>query len=367
MTSSVDAHELALQPTPNNGLVTQETGVLVIAGQVANEQAAQGVFADYLSRKADNTIRRQAADLARFAAFLDQAGEGAGLQLGAALGAFAESVAAFPDGAVPEAEAWRGVTWGLVEAFRNRMVAQGDAVGSINVRLSTVKAYARLATKAGVLTAEELAMIRTVAGYAHKEARRIDERRETSRRGSKKAGAVRISHKQARKLKAQPDTPQGHRDALLMCLLLDHGLRVGEVAWLQVSDFDLKAGEMRFLRPKVDKVQTHKLSADTLRALQAWVESGDARENGSLLRGSRKGGALTNTGMSERAITERVRVLGEEVGLAGLSAHDCRHYWATYWARKVDVLRLQEAGGWSSLAMPRRYVEDSEIANEGMA
>lgn len=259
------------------------------------------------------------------------------------------------------------MTWGLVEAFRNWMVAQGDAVGSINVRLSTVKAYARLATKAGVLTAEELAMIRTVAGYAHKEARRIDERRETSRRGSKKAGEVRISHRQAWKLKAQPDTPQGRRDALLIGLLLDHGLRVGEVARLQMSDFDLRVGEMRFLRPKVDKVQTHKLSADTLRALHAWVESGDAPRNGSLLRGSRKGGALTDTGMSERAITQRVQVLGEEVGLEGLSAHDCRHYWATYWARKVDVLRLQEAGGWSSLAMPRRYVEDSENANEDIA
>ena len=112
-------------------------------------------------------------------------------------------------------------------------------------------------------TPEEFALIRTVAGYAHKEARRIDERREVSRRGSKKAAAVHITMKQAKKLKLQPDTPQGRRDALLMCLLLDHGLRVGEVARLQVSDFDLKAGEMRFLRPKVDKVQTHKLSADT--------------------------------------------------------------------------------------------------------
>ena len=33
----------------------------------------------------------------------------------------------------------------------------------------------------------------------------------------------------------------------------------------------------------------------------------------------------------------------------------------------MDALRLQEAGGWSSLAMSRRYVEDSEIASEGMA
>src|SRR5690554_1095532 len=340
---------------------------LAQAGQTANAHAARNVFVDYLSRKADNTIRRQAADLARFVEFLHQIGEQAGIDLSAALDAFARAVGTFPDGPTPDAEAWRGVTWGLVEAFRNWMVGQGDAVGSINVRLSTVKAYARLATKAGALSAEELAMIRTVAGYAHKEARRIDERRETSRRGSKKSAAVRISQKQTKKLKTQPDTPQGRRDALLMCLLLDHGLRVGELAKLQVADIDLKAGEVRFLRPKVDKVQTHKLSADTLRALHAWVDSGDAPESGSLLRGSRKGGVLTNNHMSERSITERVRVLGEDVGLAGLSAHDCRHYWATYWARKVDVLRLQEAGGWSSLAMPRRYVEDSEIANEGMA
>jgi len=340
---------------------------LAHVGQVANDTAARNVFADYLSRKASNTIRRQAADLARFAEFLDQVGEQAGVQLGAALGAFAHAVGTFPDGPALDADAWRGVTWGLVEGFRNWMVLQGDAVGSINVRLSTVKPYAKLATKAGVLSEEELAMICTVAGYAHKEARRIDERREASRRGSKKSSAVHITQKQAKRLKRQPDTPQGRRDALLMGLLLDHGLRVGEVVRLQISDFDLKAGEMRFLRPKVDKVQTHKLSADTLRALHDWFESGDAPENGSLLRSSRKGGALTESSMTERSITERVRVLGEQVGLEGLSAHDCRHYWATYWARKVDVLRLQEAGGWNSLAMPRRYVEESEIANEGMA
>jgi integrase len=87
---------------------------------------------------------------------------------------------------------------------------------------------------------------------------------------------------------------------------------------------------------------------------------------GPLLRGSRKGGALTEGGMSERAITGRVRELGERIGVGGLSPHDCRHYWATFWADKVDVLRLQEAGGWSSLTMPRRYVEEAEIANEGM-
>ena len=125
---------------------------------------------------------------------------------------------------------------------------------------------------------------------------------------------------------------------------------------------------MRFYRQKVDKIQTHKLTADSFVALRAWlVDSNDAPAMGPLLRGSRKGGHLTEAGMTERSITERVRVLGEAVGVSGLSAHDCRHYWATRAARQgTDPFSLQEAGGWSSLAMPRRYVEAAKIANEGV-
>jgi hypothetical protein len=38
------------------------------------------------------------------------------------------------------------------------------------------------------------------------------------------------------------------------------------------------------------------------------------------------------------------------------------------WTAGLEALFTpQEAGGWSSLAMPRRYVEEAQIANEGMA
>jgi len=37
--------------------------------------------------------------------------------------------------------------------------------------------------------------------------------------------------------------------------------------------------------------------------------------------------------MIERAITKRVATLGRAFGVARLSAHDCRHYWATDAAR----------------------------------
>lgn len=355
-------HDLAI-PSADD-LIDPET--LSHAGQAANEAARRHAFDDYRSRKADNTLLRHQGDLARWAEYLADVGV---LVLPGETTAQRRTAALqVADRYQTDATAWRGVTFGLVEGFVKWMIRQGDAMSSINARLSTVKVYARLASKAGVIDPQDLALIRAVAGYSQQEGRRIDERRPVTRRGAKKASAVPLTTEQAQALKAQPDTPQGRRDALLMCLLLDHGLRVGEVAALKVSDFDLKAGELRFYRPKVNRQQTHRLTTDTFRAALAWFESGDApiMADAPVLRASRKGGHLTDAGMTERAITKRVRALGEAVGVVGLSAHDCRHAWATYWARKTSPFQLKEAGGWASYLTVDRYVEAGKIANEGM-
>jgi integrase len=352
----------------SNSLVPREPNRLAAAGQAANQVASQHVFDDYQQRRSENTLRRQHDDLALFAHYL--------AQIGVESGDFQN-----------DPEAWRGVTWGIVGGFVQWMLQQGYATGSINVRLSTVKTYAKLALQAGALDTEQFALIRTVSGYRHKETMRVNAKREkagvATRKGHKKAEAVTLTTEQVRALKTHPDTPQGRRDALLMCLLLDHGLRCGEIALLQLEHFDLRTGIMRFYRPKVDKEQTHRLSADTLRAAIDYFGH-DAHESGPLLRGSIKGGELDTvreikrttrgqkqiylTGhMSDRAITKRVEYLGRKLGVVGLSAHDGRHSWATRAARnKTDPFALQEAGGWNSLAMPRRYVEAAKIANESV-
>jgi integrase len=319
-----------------------------LAGQAANQAAARRAFDDYRSRRADNTLRRQDADLALFAEYL------ADVEIEAGDLAF-------------DPEAWAGITWGIVEGFARWQLRQGYAIGSLNVRLTTAKVYAGLASKAGVIEPGEAVLIRAVKGYSQKEARRIDQRRPVNRVGRKKARAVLLTRDQANVLKNQPgNTGQRRRDRLLMCLLLDHGLRCGEVAGLQVDDIDLAEGQMNFYRPKVDRRQIHQLTPDTLQAATHYFRL-DAPERGSVLRGSRKGGALGDPGMSEQAITARVALLGRQIGVTGLSAHDCRHYWATTAARNgTDPFSLQEAGGWSSLAMPRRYVEAAKVANQGV-
>ncbi len=323
-------------------------------GQAANQWAASQVFVDYRSRKAQNTLTRQGNDLALFAKCLADVG----IEVG---------------DLATDSTAWSVITWGLVEGFKRWQLEAGYSVSSVNVRLSTIKTYAKLALKAGTLDKSEYALIRAVSGYDGKEARRINEQRRAvdlptrfERSGAKKADNTAITRQQADSLKAQPNTAQGRRDCLLMCLLLDHGLRCGEVALLKVEDFDLEAGEFKFYRPKVDKTQTHRMTPDTLTAARAYLTQ-DAGEVGPLLLASRKGGELTHAGMTERAITKRVGALGNAIGIDRLSAHDLRHYWATQAARNgTPIDRLQDAGGWNSPAMPLRYVERAKIANEGV-
>lgn len=309
---------------------------LTLAGQAANQVAARRAFDDYRSRKAEETIRRQDADLALFAVYLEDVGIVAG------------DMALNP-------ESWRGVTWGIVEGFVRWQLAAGYAIGSIGVRLATVKTYAGLASKAGAIDPGEALLIKGVQGYGHREGARLDGRREVTRLGAKKRQPVPIGADQAARLKDRPDS----RDRLLMCLLLDHGLRCGEAAGLRANDakgaqsVDLATGELRFYRPKVDLVQVHQLTPDTLAAARAYLP--EAPESGSLL------------GLGTRALSARVRALGQEIGLAGLSPHDCRHYWATTAARNgTPIDRLQDAGGWSSPAMPLRYIQRAKVANQGV-
>lgn len=326
-------------------LVLPQTAPLAAAGSAADRAATRGLFADYRDRQAERTLDAHDDDLARLALFLADAGLHAG------------DLANDP-------AAWPGLSWGLLAGFVRWQLAEGYAIGSINRSLSTIKTYAKLAFKAGTIDATTYALIRAVEGYRHTEGKRIDTRRERTRLGAKKATPTAISAAQAEKLKQQPDTPQGRRDALLMCILLDHGLRCGEVEILPADAIDLDAGTLHFYRPKVDIEQTHQLSADALRAAVRYLR--DLPHGDTLIRGSRRGGQLAGS-MGTRAINARVQLLGAAIGLGNLSPHDCRHFWATAAIRGgTDIKSLQDAGGWASPAMPLRYAESAKIANAGV-
>jgi integrase len=347
-----------------------ENSPIVIAGQSANKAAARMVFIDYRTRKAPNTIRRQDADLALFADYLKAAG--------VIVGELAT-----------EPRAWQGITWGLVEGFVKWQLVEGYAVDSVNVRLSTVKQYAQLALKAGTLDVPDYAMIRTVKGYSHKEKPNIDSTRKAEgieirrtvkarllrtdnkpARNAKKAVPIFLNKQQRDALTAHDGTPQGKRDALLVCLMLEHGLRVGEVAGLRSADFNLSAGTISFYRPKTKQTDTHRLTETTLHAARAYFKIAPNvgilwRSSAMKNEGKENAGKLTKQGMSVNAIYKRGELLGRKIGIDGLSPHDLRHTFAER-AKKNPTKALQNAGGWNSPAMALRYQKSGEIANEGL-
>lgn len=331
----------------SNRSVVQSAAETAIA-QAADRVAARHAFDGYRLRKQQNTISRQDDDLECFAQYLGEVGIRPG------------ELATDPD-------AWRVVSFGLVAGFVRWMLMRGYSIGTIDVRLSTVKTYSGLACQAGVVSTDTKAMISSVRGYSFKEGKRIDAERPVTRVGRKKAAPVELTREHASQLRSQPTTPQGRRDAVMMCLLLDLGLRVGEICAIKVSGVNLTAGTLTFYRQKVSKQQTHRFTPALRAAMRAYVMSGDAPAMGLLLRQSLKNGRLSRIGMTRNGVNKRVAELAAAIGIVGLSPHDCRHYWATTAARnKTPIDRLKEGGGWSSPAMPLRYVEAAKIANDGI-
>jgi len=143
---------------------------------------------------------------------------------------------------------------------------------------------------------------------------------------------------------------------LMVCLALDHGLRVNELALLRRSDFNLEAGSMTFERPQIGQRATLKLSDQTLEAARNYFGTDAPGYDSVWLPGFP--GIDELNGM----IHKRIRAFGERIGIETLSPADLRHTWATHAAQNTPLDQLIYAGGWISVASALPYVKNAKIA-----
>lgn len=321
-------------------------------GEAANAAANQNAWQRYHAEITDNTKLRQLNDLASYARYLEHAG----------INRTVEEL-------YTDAYAWEGTTYGLLEGYKAWAVKQGYAVGTINVRLATLRKYCELAgpTYMKVISEQDLQLIQTVKGVAGKKARNLDNDRTkegiATRKGFKKAIATTLTTSQALALK-KTKTPHARgtakRDAALMGLMIEHALRCGEIADLNIEHVNLQASTLTFYREKTDKTETHTLHKHTFMALEDYLAE-EQRTSGPLFLGN-KGQRL-----SRRAINARVNDLGKQLGLPTLSPHDLRHFWAFDALRRGTPFdKVKSGGGWKSDSMPLRYAAQAGIANEGV-
>jgi integrase len=352
------------------------------AGHTANRIAGNTIFQRYLSEKSTNTIKRHARDLELFAEYLLD------------IGIMPEKGADFQT----NPNAWDGVTWGIIEGFIQWQLREGYAVSSVNARLSTVRVYAQMAVKAGAIDRQEGLLIQSVKGYSRAGGQNVDENREqtridevsyaykpegkrrsvvVTRRSTKKRSATALDEATAVFLK-QPrnKSPQAYRDALLMCLLLDHGLRASEITLLTIDNIDLPLGELYFFRPKVKGTAhewtAHKMTDDLYDIVGPYLTklyppslhpTGPLLLTTSRLRKDGEGGLLLDRPLNRVRVSERVAWLGKQAGLSEkLSAHDCRHYCATRMARLgYGVDELMAWFGWTSAQTAMRYITAVDV------
>jgi integrase len=341
-----------------------ETGsyddALARAGQIANQMSAADAFSSYHQQITANTKRRQHNDLESFSAYLQDAG-----------------ISRSADDLYHDAQAWRGMQHGIVRGFVRWLANAGYAIGSINVRLATIRQYCTLAgpepVGAGMIDTDDLAAILTVKGYNDKVGRNLDQDREhngqLTRRGHKKAQATELSTSQALRLKktttktarSRPhDRLMAARDALLVGLLIEHALRCSEVVALNVEQIDLDEGTVSIYRQKTNETSTHRMKQHTRAAAEMYLAE-VGRKEGPLFTG------YGDTRIATRTVNARIATLGQQLGVEKLSPHDLRHFWAFDAFRNGTPLdRVKSGGGWKTVEMPMRYARRTGIDNEGV-
>src|SRR6266568_1407323 len=199
---------------------------LARAGLAADHASQTDAFADYHAEQTDNTRAAQKDALKCFSTYLAAA-----------------SIKRQASDLYQDAEAWRGMSAGLLKGFRTWLLEEGYAIGTLNQRLATLRQYCRLAHEAGVLSDETLELVLAVKGYGSKTARNLDSDRARrsvpTRKSTKKAAPTPVSKAQALRLKTETtrsERPRRRmhdllleaRDALQMGLFIEHAFRVSD-------------------------------------------------------------------------------------------------------------------------------------------
>jgi site-specific recombinase XerD len=333
-------------------------------GKMADELARDNQLANHQAGLSPNTRRRQRAEIAQFEAYM-------GLT-----------------GMYDDLAQWQYVTFGIIESYKKKLLLDGYRISTINLRLATITSYCDLAAKAGYYDVKpddseevrqrknnQYALICSVKGISARSAIYVDDDRKKAgldtAKSTKKHKPTALKPAHVEKLKDQPDTPDGRRDRLIICLLFDHGLRCSEIVALDVasiSDLDpaLQTGILHIqsikTRTSEDQDDKAELTPDTFNAFMAY-QADIAPDQEALFIGK-----ISKKRVDERSVYHRVKLAGERIGLTmPVSPHDGRHFMVDdAFANENDLATIKRAGRWRTDTMPLKYATSHTITNKGL-
>jgi len=151
---------------------------------------------------------------------------------------------------------------------------------------------------------------------------------------------------------------RGKRDFAILQLFVQCGLRLSEVANIELGDMDMdeRKGVLRIAGGKGDQQREISLNKTARHALKVYLK---ARPN--LPDTKKLFISQLRRPLSRRSIYHLTKIYLEAAGMPDLSCHDLRHLFATnLYNRHKDILLVKEALGHKTLESTLRYSHKTE-------
>ncbi len=240
-------------------------------------------------------------------------------------------------------DSWDGVDRYVLRRYLAWLQAEGYVKASIARRISEMRSFCRYLVREDILDTNP---IRTISSP------KIPKRLPNY-----------LDLREVEALLAAPDAtvPQGQRDRAIMEVLYASGLRVSELVSLNLSNLDLRHGELR-VWGKGGKERLALLGQPACRALTRYIQDGRSK----LIKENRVTSALFLSRLGTRLSTRSVsNVLDKYAKLAGLqrrvTPHVMRHTFATHLLDGgADLRTVQELLGHASLSSTQIYTHVSQ-------
>lgn len=191
---------------------------------------------------------------------------------------------------------------------RNRLIAQGRASSTINLRLAAVRALIDLAHKNHLCATSSKGLVQTQKSVPYRDTRG--------------PGSALVQ-----RLIALPDrgTLKGKRDFALLMLLCNNGLRRFEVCGVTVAHFDITGSRLSILGKWRDDREWVTLKPRTLAAMREYLDAAGHRE-GPLFRNLAFRETIKGQPLLEDGLDDVVRTYGKQIEIPNLSCHKLRHF-----------------------------------------
>jgi site-specific recombinase XerD len=259
--------------------------------------------------------------------------------------------------AAPEAFPWASLTFAHVAAIRAGLLESESSYSpaTVNKAMAAVRGVARAAWRLGLIDSDTFARISDVKGV----------------RNDRLPPGRALEVAELRRLREACDgSPVGVRDAAILAVLFDGGLRRSELASIDVDDWNPETGELKIRHGKGDKGRIVFLRNGAQSALAAWIAVRplfDGVEGAPLFWSSRNGHLLPKR-LGSPAIASLLGRIAARAKVAKFAPHDCRR---TAISRLLehgcDLATAQRFAGHASSVTTARYDRRGDRALERAA